>query len=370
MQTTMPDQRAPIAILSSLIGYGLYLPAQIINQRLRKKGIPSQLYLVETLFTEEKKKTFQASRQAFGKNFRLAQLAARVPVDYHSSISESEAERIYGLWRAQNITEFLCFSGLWLELLKGYEPASGEKRIRCCRIDAGEAQTWTNLDNVPIDHTYYFSDLPQKKINYTLSIEGLEPLAYGSRRNEVVVHGGGWGLGNYMQKTEALKEAGYFRKIILSPAADLKQQPEEQTAYFINDPSWDPLLNAADEGFPPLGALVNEDIEYNYCPDHHPALCLINESKAVISKPGGMTLIDSIITETPFIYLEAMGTNEEGNTVLIDHYGIGLPYEQWKASGFSAKQLRECHWNIKKLRSALPDFVDSYVRELELGIGN
>jgi hypothetical protein len=365
MQTTMLSNPGPVGILSSLIGYGLYLPAQIINKRLQKAGIPSQLYLVETLFTEDKKKTFQASRHAFGKNFRLAQLAARVPVDYHSSISEAEAERIYESWRAGNVTEFLCFSGLWLELLNGYVPSSGSKRIRCCRIDAGEAQTWANLTNVGIGRTYYFSNLPDKKINYTLSIAELQSVSYESRRNEVVVHGGGWGLGNYIQKTAALKQAGYFRKIILNPIADLKQEQEEQTAFFINDPSWDPLLNATDEGFPPLGAVVSDGIEYSYCTEHHPALCLINESKAVISKPGGMTLIDAIITETPFIYLEAMGTNEEGNTVLIDHYGLGMPYEKWKESGFSPKLLEECHRNIRKLKNGLPDFVDSYVRDLE-----
>ncbi|HEY0057787.1 MAG TPA: hypothetical protein VGB56_01560, partial [Flavisolibacter sp.] len=206
-------RRGPVGILSSLIGYGLYLPAQIICRRLQEAGIPSQLYLVEKLFTEEKKKTFQASRHAFGKNFRLAQLAARVPVDYHSSISGSEAERIYELWRTNNVTEFLCFSGLWLELLNGYVPPSGSKRISCCRIDAGEAQTWANLSNVTIDHTYYFSNLPGKQINYTLSIAGLQPVSYEARRNEVVVHGGGWGLGDYIKKTEALKQAGYFRKI-------------------------------------------------------------------------------------------------------------------------------------------------------------
>ncbi len=365
MQTTMLPRQGPVSILSSLIGYGLYLPAQIICRRLQGAGIPSELYLVERLFTEEKKKTFQASRHAFGKNFRLAQLAARVPVDYHSSISQTEAEGIYEIWRANNVTEFLCFSGLWLELLNGYVPPSGNKRIRCCRIDAGEAQTWANLKNVPIDHTYYFSDLPRKQINYTLSITGLQPVSYEARRREVVVHGGGWGLGNYVQKTEALKQAGYFRKIILNPVADLRQEQEDQAAFFISDPEWDPLVNAADAGFPPLGAVGHEGIEYSYCKEHHPALSLVNESKAVISKPGGMTLIDAIITETPFIYLEAMGTNEEGNAVLIDHYGLGMPYEQWKDSGFSPKLLEECNRNIRKLKVGLPDFVDSYMRDLE-----
>lgn len=360
----MLDKPAPVAILSSLIGYGLYLPAQIINQRLQKANIPSRLYLVETLFTEEKKKTFQASRQAFGKNFRLAQLAARVPVDYHSSIAEREAKRIHEVWRRDNITEFLCFSGLWLQLLNNYEPPSGVKRIRCCRIDAGEAQTWANPNGVPIDHTYYFSDLPAKKINYTLSLPNLPFMNYEERKAEVVVHGGGWGLGDYIKKTEALKEAGYFRKIILNPVAGVTQEPEEQTAFYINDPSWDPLLHPADEGFPPLGAVVNGGIEYRYGTEHHPALSLINESKAVISKPGGMTLIDALITGTPFIYLEAMGTNEEGNTILIDHYGIGMPYEQWKASGFNPTLLDECHRNIRKLKEGLPDFVENYRKQL------
>ena len=360
----LPDSGS-LVILSSMMGYGVYLPARIVNRQLSAAGIPSALYLIENLFTAEKKKTFLASRKAFGKNYRLAQLAAKVPVDYHSCIDQEAAHLLYEIWDQNGVTGFLCFSGLWLEVLEGYVPASGIKNIRCCRIDAGESPTWANRDYTKVDHLYYFSDLHNRTINYKLSIPSLQPVSYPDRHKAVVVHGGGWGLGDYVQKTKALEQAGYARKIILNDPSGFRPD-ENNTSFFVADPDWDPLVNAgAEQVFPPLGTIEDGQILYTYYPEHHTALKLVNESKAVISKPGGMTLVDAIITETPFIYLEPMGANEAGNTVLIDHYQLGASYAAWKESGFSEQLLLDCHHNIRTLKATLPDFVTCYQEDLK-----
>jgi hypothetical protein len=346
-----------------MMGYGVYLPALIVSRRLARAGIDSEVYLVENLFTDEKKKTFRATRQAFGKNFRLAQLAAKVPTDYHACIDRNEADRIYDLWNEQMATDFLCFSGLWLDMLEDYIPGSGIKNITCCRIDAGEATTWANRNNIKIDRTYYFSNLQTKEINYTLAVPAIQALSYPERQHAVLVHGGGWGLGNFVEKTEGLEQAGYARKIILN---DGLQEDRKNTSFFVGDPNWDPLLHPdAEKLFPPLGAIENGSIKYTYCPEHHTALKLIHESKAVISKPGGMTLVDAIITETPFIYLDPMGPNEQGNTILIEHHQLGTSYEVWKNNNFSEQLLQDYHNNIRKLKEKLPDFVTCYIQDWE-----
>ncbi len=233
-------------------------------------------------------------------------------------------------------------------------------------MDAGDANTWANGNQIKTDHSYSFFHLASRKIKYTFRIPSLINSLYSRRENAVVVHGGGWGLGNFIQKTAVLEKKEYCRKIIIKNLSDFNPA-QKKSVYYLNDPDWDPLTNENPANiFPPLGRIINNNhIEYVYFPDHHASLKLINESKAVISKPGGMTLADAIITETPFIYLEPMGANEEGNKILIDQYKIGTSFNEWEKNGFSDQRLQEFHINIGRLKKNLPDFVSGYINDLK-----
>ena len=46
----------PIKILTSLTGYGVYIPAALVQRQLAALHIPSKLYIVEQLLNAEKKK--------------------------------------------------------------------------------------------------------------------------------------------------------------------------------------------------------------------------------------------------------------------------------------------------------------------------
>jgi len=232
-------------------------------------------------------------------------------------------------------------------------------------MDAGDAKTWANTAQVHLQQTYAFFDLDRREIRYRFYIPGLPMHPYHERDRSVLVHGGGWALGNFMEKTRELEKRSYQRKIIIRDWADY-DPARKNASFYLNDPSWDPLTNA-DPGnlFPRLGAIREPGvIQYLQASHYHPALDLMNASRAVISKPGGMTLADAIITETPFIYLEPMGTNEQGNQILIDALKIGTSFHSWEQSDFSDRLLAEFHANIRQLKKNIPDFVPCYLRDL------
>lgn len=232
-------------------------------------------------------------------------------------------------------------------------------------MDAGDAKTWANTARVHIRKTYSFFDLGRREIGYRFHIPALDARPYQERDRSVIVHGGGWALGNFMEKTRVLENKSYQQKIIIRDWADY-DPARKNVSFYLNDPSWDPLTNA-DPGnlFPRLGA-ISEPMVIQYLPasNYHPALDLMNAGRAVISKPGGMTLADAIITETPFIYLEPMGSHEQGNQLLIDALKIGTSFHAWEQSDFSDRLLAEFHANISRLKKDIPDFVPCYLRDL------
>ncbi|MEN5086526.1 hypothetical protein ABE426_08655 [Sphingobacterium faecium] len=354
-----------LKILTSLIGYGIYLPAQIIQQQLAASGIASEILVFEWLYDAEKKKTFSDSAAAYADNYKLAQLAAKIPVNYQASTDPALVERLYQQWMQEEQTHFLCLSGLWFAILKNYHPPFALKTINCCRMDAGQAHTWSNEHQLVIDRSYFLFDIQLKKINYAFHIPELKHIPYAKRSKNIVIHGGGWGLGDFITKTAALADAGYHRNILIKSLN--KYRPDDtQTSYYLNDPDWDILnKNSSSSPFPAIGHIHHrDDISYFHHDHYHPVLDLINQSKAIISKPGGMTLTDSLITGTPLIYLDPMGENEEGNAVIVNENKIGMSFEKWKNDNFSLQTIHELHKNIVTLQSDLPDFIATFKHDI------
>lgn len=362
----MSPKAGSIKILTTIIGYGIYFPAVLIKEQLLRSGISAELYIVEKLLSPEKKTTFQNSKNAYKKNFRLAQLAAKLPVVYSSSFDPELVQEIYNKWDCDGGTEFLIFSGMWFEILAGYQPPSGIKNIRVCRVDTGEAPTWRNKKQVKIDYTYYLCHLGTKEVRYTFDIPTLPKIPFRDRKRALMVHGGGWALGNFVEKTEEIELNGYQRNVIIKDLQDYKSDlPHSQ--FYLNDPTWDPLEKDTNHHFPPIGVIKdNREIDYEYYPTFHASLKLMSEGVGVIAKPGGMTLADSIISETPIIYLEPMGPNEEGNRVIIEECGIGTSFEAWKESGFSYDLLLQFHHNLKSLKKNVADITSTYIKDLNL----
>ncbi len=361
-------QNKRVVILTSVIGYGIYFPSLLIRNGLRKAGMFNAIYTIEHYFTTEKLARFEASRVAFKKDYRIAKMAAKMPIENKTLLSDKKIEELFREWDAIGASRFLCFSGLWLPVLHKYKE-SKHVNIDCCRIDAGISPTWSGeqASSLAINKTYGFFDLQQEKINYTLGIPGFKPAPFAERPKAILAHGGGWGLGNYIEHMASLDHTDYKKNIMIHTSGEY-DQTMKNTCYYMNDPSWDPLNDRSDyhTTFPKLGRFRDGEINYQACEEHHGALGIINNSKAIISKPGGMTLLDTLLTETPLVYLDPMGPNEQGNRRICDSLQIGLSFESWKAQNFSEEVLAKCVARIQAVKKNLPDFLSAYIENESL----
>lgn len=356
--------KSSIKILTSVIGYGTYFPALLVKKKLESLGFEVELFIFERLYSQEKKKLFYESAEAFATNFKLARLANKVHVDYHASTDVAQVKDLYGKWSKDKSIHFLCFSGLWFEVLKNYAPNVTKVKISCCRMDAGNAHTWVNRSHLDIDNMYYMFDVTSRSINYRFEVPSFVSLPYNERKNEVIIHGGGWGLGDFIKSTQGIVSKGYHRNIVIRNSEDYNSG-EVGTTFFMNDPHWDILCYPnREESFPSIGKITEGEVtDYADNDKYHPILDLVNTSKAIISKPGGMTLADSLISCTPMFYLEPLGENEIGNSVIIDMLKIGMSFKNWEKEGFNPRYLSLFHENLKILKRKTPDFVLSYLKK-------
>lgn len=84
-------------------------------------------------------------------------------------------------------------------------------------------------------------------------------------------------------------------------------------------------------------------------------------SQAIISKPGGGTLVDSLSAVTPLILLDPYGEYERENGQLWQELGFAITYQQWADSNYSFQTLENLQTNLRESRSHLPQYIDSYI---------
>jgi UDP-N-acetylglucosamine:LPS N-acetylglucosamine transferase len=142
----------------------------------------------------------------------------------------------------------------------------------------------------------------------------------------------------------------------------------------MSNPAWSPWQqDPANPTFPPLGQVTEEQpILYCGSDDVHELHCIIRSSRAIISKPGGCTLIDSLASATPVVFLDAYGYAEERNAEIWQHLGFGISYAAWRDDGYSADTLAKLHESINTRcsdRAAYPLEVGARSRAPERGCG-
>jgi UDP-N-acetylglucosamine:LPS N-acetylglucosamine transferase len=84
---------------------------------------------------------------------------------------------------------------------------------------------------------------------------------------------------------------------------------------------------------------------------------------AIVSKPGGSTLNDSLAAATPLVLLEPYGDHERANAELWVRHGIGIRYHDWLAQGCPEEPLAEAHQKLLRLRARLFVYQERYLRE-------
>lgn len=355
----MPERDShTIVILSSLVGYGAFIPALLLYKQLESEGRSVQLHVIENYYSDDKKAVFEQTRTAFRKNPKLVRIASGLSGQLEKNLSQEGEEELAGRWREEGCCRFVCFSGLWSGLLARVAETDRRVKIVFCKVDSGFSSAWKNIDPLLLQHHHTsFFNAEEGTIRYKISPQGIEPCPFDQRDNAVLLHGGGWYLDGFAKQADAIGRHYTCRPV--QRASDLHQPPAKHIEPIRENYTWDPLHNNDHFHTLPSYSLLSRP-ERRYVGLWE----LINGCGAIVSKPGGMTLMDSLITATPLVMLEPAGKNEEDNGRLWQRLELGIYYGDWEKADFSGFLLEEMHRNLLRKRSETTDFISCVRQQL------
>lgn len=353
-----------VALLTSGMGLGVYVPALFLRNQCEARGIQAQIYVYEDFLEQDKKKNVKKYQECFHKSYRAAVAGHKLPVQFTEHLDEEALSALFQDWREAGQEHFIMLSGHWERVLNNYVSPSGCGRpVECARMDFGVTPSWRGFQGAGARyHTTWLFGNPEERMQYTILADGRPPVAFAEREERYVVHGGGWGMGTYLNRMEELEGLGRL-DVTLHSLKEM-ENAREKNSYYLIDPDWSPWM-CNENGrhvFPPTRQLpqearfsVSEKKPYLY------EVC--RKALAIISKPGGGTLLDAISTATPVVFLEPIAEHERCNAQFFEAIGCGVSLENWKAKGYSKEVLAALHENLLSVRAGARDYLPAILEK-------
>ena len=346
-------------LLAASSGLGTYTPAVQLYHYLASEGRAVSLEVLERVFRDEKLDQIARSRRRFQEDFRFA-LTARKVLSLHSpadSVSADKSALLMKAWREAGEKHFVVFSGFWLPVLKQYrEEMMTEIAVDCVQMEVVLSPSWcAHLKDYPYPtRQIWFYSESQCKIAQTLLPQN-ETVAC-QRERRLVLHGGGWQIGDYSDSVEALVDAGYA--LLVGWPHDRPCVPYPNVRYFRIDPCWETWI--AEEGeYPPLEISDDGRFVPLETSGFHWLLQQIATSSGIVSKPGGATLLDSLSTATPLVHTSPYGETEARNAIVWNSLGLGVSYADWQANGYDDEMLAAAREHLEAVREPLHSYAET-----------
>ncbi|MEU8890503.1 hypothetical protein [Streptomyces sp. NPDC048442] len=336
-----------IAVLTSGVALGAHVPGLRLAQRLRERGADVSVDVLERWLPDDRLAAVVESRRHFQQDLRFALAAQRLASDPVDDITPQARGALEERWEEQGVDTFVVFSGFWLRLLDSFlGRRSRPARIVACHVDAVVSPSYRRASHLVPQAEHVWLARDDGTLPWTIPVDTRPPLPWSARTGRLLVHGGGWAIGSYQDRARELAAAGRPLDLIV---------PGESAAVdwarcFTLDPTWHPWH---DDGLPPLLGVPAGPGEEGAVPGEQGAdpgeqgrqlpYELARSASALVSKPGGGTLLDSLWTATPLILLEPAGSHEAANARLWQQLGFALPYDDWRACGFAPERLEPLH---------------------------
>lgn len=356
-----------VTLLGSGVALGVYIPALLVDYQLQRLGVDTEIIVLESLFQSEKQRRILDNKKAFHRSFRIALAGQKMAGDLASHYDFTAVEEMFDRWEREGRRHFMVFSGFWIPLLQEWMQRypSRKLQVEVVHMDAAVSASWScvQADAECFNHVWLF-DGQRQTLPAQIPVTGQKPIRFAQRPSRYVVHGGGWGMGTYQSKVPELKAAGLELDIVAYDRAEIGPALEN-CRYFMIDPDWSPWLQNAQQRheFPPFGEVGGRHTPvFKNKPEHHELYDLVAAAKAVVSKPGGATLLDSLAAATPLVMLEPFGDYEQKNAELWERLGLGVSYPRWRDSGYSELLLADLHFNLLRLRETVSNYPADYFR--------
>ncbi|MFD3732241.1 hypothetical protein [Streptomyces sp. NPDC058632] len=334
-----------IAILTSGVALGVHVPGLLLASRLGERGAEAVVEVIERLLPDDRLRMIEASRSLFHRDFRAARAGQRLAADPARAVDDAALVALHRRWTGLGVRRVVVFSGFWLGVLERLSVLGLRlPEVTICHVDSVESPSFRRAGPVAAGtQVVRLASAAGGDLPCTIPVTHRSPVLWDERDGRLLAHGGGWGMGTYRQRAADLSAEGHVLDLVVHEPQEAASAPAGTRAYLM-DPSWHPWH---DDGYPPLGLLApGQDpgtVEFRRGTAHHSSFDLAREATAMVSKPGGGTLLDSLWSATPLVLLEPSGQHEEHNARLWCDLGFGVRYEQWREAGFDPEYLRPRH---------------------------
>jgi hypothetical protein len=354
-----------IEILCSGMSLGHFTPGLMVRDEFRRLGMPARINIFENLLSVDVQHKIAATKRAYHASQRLARTGQLLSKQLAPQPVEFAVKGLVEHLRQSPPTAFVVLSGYWLPLLQGSLVVANHSPpiVHLLHIDSSPSPSWaTHAASIPYDfsHIWWLSYDHRKLLAYLPADRAGAPWA--ERRDVVVAHGGGWGIGDYPAAVPELCAHGYEVALVHYYEEEVRGAPGVHP--LLLDPDWVPWMpdGLGEYSFPPM--LDSSGGQIPGAPfvrliDH------ISRAAAIISKPGGATLVESFAVATPVVFLDAYGPHEQRNADLWRDLGFGLTLEEWRATGFARDALTPLHQRIVEAQALTPSYPELLVRALE-----
>ena len=340
-------------LLGSTVALGVYVPALTVKKQLESRGYQADLFTMEELYTG-KESVMEETKKHFHEDFRLAKFSYRIPTRNRTVIDPEKKEQFLETLRKKPYDTIITFSGFWAEILKELRERCPEMRghLYAIHMDAGKSHSWDGVSREDLRNLWLYR-LEEQAVYCTLE----KPVINNQRRKRILVHGGGWGIGEYQTYVQQLNLQGWtVDRIVYYPQeADPK---DSVNTHYLLDPAWKP--DAGKKEYPRLLKMEQgEWIPFEESREkRNPITVLMEQDLAVLSKPGGGTLADSLSHTVPLLFAPPLASYEADNQELWELKGFGMKAEDFLACMSKEETLAEMRHRLEEQSESLPCVLD------------
>ncbi|SDG51158.1 hypothetical protein SAMN05216553_108420 [Lentzea fradiae] len=348
-----------IAVLTSGVALGVHVPGLLLARRLAEAGVRARVDVLERHLPEARRDLIPESKVAFHRDFRVALAGQRLARRNPAELAEDSVSALLAEWEDEQVDLLVVLSGFWLPAVRRYASARAGVRVHACHVDSTASPSfrsagWTASAQERHEDVWLLEQ-NAGGVATTIPVSRAEPVPWSARNGRLLAHGGGWGMGTYRSDAADLTSEGFALDLVAYEWADVVRG-DDRNRYFMIDPAWHPWH---DDGFPPFGRVAADGrVDYRRREDHHDGFDLTREAIAVVSKPGGGTLMDSLSSATPVVLLKPFGEHEARNAQLWERLGFGISYPHWVAGGKSLAVLEGLHRNLLAARPRALSYPD------------
>lgn len=364
----MPDTM--ITVLTSGNSLGAYVPGVRLSQILEQQGVACSVEVLETLFPDEVRMNMIKTKALFHQSFQAALMGHRLAKDIGPVFDPVRESELLQRWVKEHRTRFVAITGFWIPVLEKYSCLISDPiDVQFVRLDAVDTPSYLAYQDRygKYSHQWLFQkEDEQYKLHMRLNMLDSPIIAWHERDNRIMVHGGGWGIGTYQQTIQPL-QAHYKLDLVAYTPHEQSHARSQDTLYWL-EAEWHPWTNplrSERTTFPPMSHNRQSTLEQDSSLTIPTISQAAASSIAIVSKPGGGTLIDSLSGATPLIYLEPFGEHERHNAACWRALGFALSYEEWRQSGFDPSILEELHLNLLEHINLIPNYGEDYACNLK-----